>query len=93
MRDIAEDAMGDVVDTAVVEEKDVKAGAEGAVLAEASRIAAANIASPTATVLTLVPCVKPRFLITSPLPRLPTCKVVAQPTVDDGVGRQIKILK
>ena len=93
MRDIAEDAMGDVVEAAVVEEKDVQAEAEGAVLAEASRTAAANIASPTATVLTPVPCVKPRFLITSPLPRLPTCKVVAQPTVNDGVGRQIKILK
>ena len=87
MMDIAEDAMGDVVETAVVEEKDVQARAEGAVLAEASRTAAANIASPTATVLTPVPCVKPRFLITSPLSRLPTCKVVAQPTVNDGVGR------
>ena len=44
--------MGDVVGVAVVEEKDVQAEAEGAVLAEASRTAVANIASPTATVLT-----------------------------------------
>ena len=87
MRDIAEAAMGDVVGVAVVEEKDVQAETEGAVLAEASRTAAANIASPTATVLTPVTCVKSWVLITSPLPRLPTCKVVAQPTMNDGVGR------
>ena len=93
MRDIAENAMGDVIAAVVVEEKDVQAEAEGAVLAEASHTAAANIASPTATVLTPVPCVKPRFLIRSPLLGLPTCKVVAQPTVNDGVGRQMKTLK
>ena len=60
MRDIAEDAMWDVVEAAVVEEKDVQAGAEGTVLVEARRTVVANIASPTATVLTPAPCVKPQ---------------------------------